>query len=77
MLMMHINIKLVQVLQYLCQLNLNIYYKLHKDNIVLNLLLQLVNINTEKLLLTYDELDTLLITKINFTATIIQINNKL
>ena len=41
------------------------------------MLLQLVNANTRKLLLTYNKLNTLLAIEVNFMATILQINDKL
>lgn len=77
MLTMCINLKLVQVLQYLCQFNFNICYKLGKNNIMPDALLQLVSVNTEILLLTHNKFNILFITNVNFTATIVQMSNKL
>ena len=64
-------------MQFLCQFNLDVHYKSGKDHIVPDILLQLANINTEKLSPIYSELNALLATELNFITTIVQMNNKL
>ena len=75
--MIYINFGLIQVLQFLYQFSLNVYYKPNKNNIISNTLLQLMSANTGKLLLIHNKLDTLLAIEPNFTAIIVQINKKL
>lgn len=66
-----INLKLVWALQYLCQFNLNICYKLDKDNIVLDILFWPMSANTRKLLPTHNKLNILFAININFLVTIV------
>ena len=70
------NLRLVRALQFLCRFDLGVCHKSGKENIVPDALLQLASTNTGKLLRDYNKLDVLTTIDVQFTATLVRMNNE-